>query len=82
VVPSEPDVHGPPSAANLILDEEGLPTVRTAIVKREIRRNIGIEFVVVSNRVGELLSCRSRAHVRAGLPLMQAPVAGNRSVFR
>ena len=80
VIPPQPGVDCPRTAADLILDEQGLLAIVTAVSKGEVQRNVGIEVVGVGDRVGEVLAHGPHVHVRAGFPLVHAAMPGERSV--
>src|SRR5262249_4502811 len=80
VIPPQSGVYRPRTAADLVLDEEGLLAVVASIGKGEIQRHIGIEVGLVGDRVGEILAHRSEPHIPAGFPLVHTAMPGDRSV--
>ena len=80
VIPPQPGIDGPRTAADLVLHEQRLLAIVTPIRKGEVQRHVGIEVVAVGDRVGEVLAHRPHIHIRAGLPLVHAAMPGERSV--
>ena len=48
MIPAQSGIHRPRTAANLILDEERLLAIVTAVGKGEIQRDIAVEIILVA----------------------------------